>query len=151
MRPSGANVKAAGKLRPVAMGTAPTNDASAPANRPDWTAASRTADTHAATLVRRISYPPVLLVLYFGSDCRRQGRGRCNLRAAARHEDDGRRVNLEYVDRVTVHDAPRPLRRLTWLLATLALGCAAYAAWRQGATYDEYFHLRWSERLVFKG
>src|SRR5262245_65786250 len=26
-----------------------------------------------------------------------------------------------------------------------------WAAWSQGATYDEYFHLKWSERLLFRG
>lgn len=42
------------------------------------------------------------------------------------------------------------LRRLTWLVVGLALVGATYAAWRQGATYDEYFHLKWSERFLFR-
>lgn len=31
------------------------------------------------------------------------------------------------------------------------MATATYAAWNQGLTYDEYYHLRWSERLVFRG
>jgi hypothetical protein len=52
---------------------------------------------------------------------------------------------------VTSQDAPAALRCLTWLLVGLTLVGAGYAAWSQGATYDEYFHLKWSERLLVRG
>ncbi|MGE0452766.1 MAG: glycosyltransferase family 39 protein [Vicinamibacteria bacterium] len=45
----------------------------------------------------------------------------------------------------------RPLRVLCLALACLALAAAATAAWRQGWTYDERFHLDWSLRLLDEG
>lgn len=43
------------------------------------------------------------------------------------------------------------MHRLTLAAVGFALASSAYAAWHQGWTYDEYYHLRWSERLVFRG
>jgi 4-amino-4-deoxy-L-arabinose transferase-like glycosyltransferase len=43
------------------------------------------------------------------------------------------------------------MQRLTLAAVGFALMSGAWAAWRQGWTYDEYYHLKWSERLVFRG
>src|SRR5262245_37348527 len=44
-----------------------------------------------------------------------------------------------------------PLSALALLASAIALGSAGWAAWRQGWTYDEPFHLLWSERLLDSG
>jgi len=43
---------------------------------------------------------------------------------------------------------PRGLRLLTLALLALALANALDSAWRMGWTYDEPFHLEWTERLL---
>jgi 4-amino-4-deoxy-L-arabinose transferase-like glycosyltransferase len=43
------------------------------------------------------------------------------------------------------------MHRLTLAAVGFALASGAWAAWNQAWTYDEYYHLKWSERLVFRG
>jgi hypothetical protein len=50
--------------------------------------------------------------------------------------------------------APRPwagngLRTLASLAVLFTLGNALWAAWDQGQTYDEFYHLEWPRRLLF--
>lgn len=46
---------------------------------------------------------------------------------------------------------PARLRATALLAAAFAVVCAAWAAWRQDWTYDEPYHLGWSERLLATG
>jgi len=46
---------------------------------------------------------------------------------------------------------PRSLAPLSLAVGVLAVGLAAFAAWRQDSTYDEPFHLSWSQRLLETG
>src|SRR5262245_18351684 len=46
---------------------------------------------------------------------------------------------------------PRPLGLIACACAVYALLGACYAAWTEDWTFDESFHLRWSERLLDEG
>src|SRR5512143_3846034 len=54
---------------------------------------------------------------------------------------------------VPTQESAPPSRRSPWrnvilAVVTFALASALYSAWRQGWTYDEPFHLEWTERLL---
>ncbi|MEO6403036.1 MAG: hypothetical protein ABIP62_13595, partial [Vicinamibacteria bacterium] len=51
----------------------------------------------------------------------------------------------------SIPEQPPPLRWLTSIViltVAFTLGNATWAAWDQGITYDEYYHLEWPRRLL---